>query len=253
MEVQLTDKMQRLAKKILKGSRLLEEGFEQAKADELKNCLGKLAEFSPPTGMESLFARLGRIEPKDLARITEISVGLEHLLGLGQKDENLLIRHSDFAEPVAKTTLPYSVALENLRSAFNVGSILRTCENFGAQSVYMLGYTPRGDAKPVRKTALGAEEFVKTEVYRNIDLLVESTRRPIIGFETVEGSHSFYKADIPENPIFLFGNERFGIGAESLQKCDMVVHLPMQGRKNSMNVASSVAAALGFYCAELLQ
>ncbi len=253
MEVDLSQKTSKLAKKLLSLSRGLELDFNEKDAENLQTELQKLNLLSPPRGMESFFARLLRINPSDTSRVTEISVGLEHLLGLGVKDENILIRHSDFSSPAAKNTLPFSVALENLRSAFNVGSILRTCENFGAESVHLLGYTPQSDSKPVRKTALGAEEFVETTSHRSLDSFLESTSRPIIGFETVEGSTNFFEANIPDRPIFLFGNERFGISTESLQKCDQIVHLPMQGRKNSMNVASSVAAALGFYCSRLLQ
>jgi tRNA G18 (ribose-2'-O)-methylase SpoU len=203
--------------------------------------------------MESLFSRLARINPDTGDRVTEVSVGLEHLLGLGLKDDAILVHHKDKKERVNAELLPYAVALENLRSAFNVGSILRTCENFGAQSVHLIGYTPSGDAKPVQKTALGAENFVDTHKHRTVAELVEHSGRPVIAFETVDGAENFYTAELPPNPIFLFGNERFGISPQTLKACHQVVQIPMQGRKNSMNVASTVAAALGFYCSNHLK
>ncbi len=253
MEVQLSDRADKLARRLLKLSRGLETEFDSSQAAKLRGSLEDLSKLEPPRGMESLFSRLGRIEPTDIQRVIEISVGLEHLLGLSLKDENIVVRHSDHDAPLAITTLPFSVALENLRSAFNVGSILRTCENFGAESVHLIGYTPEPASKAVRKTALGAEEYVQTAMHRSIDHLLESTKHPVVAFETVEGAENFYNVALPANPVFLFGNERFGLSTETLQKCDKIVRIPMQGRKNSMNVANSVAAALGYYCSRMLK
>ena len=64
------------------------------------------------------------------------------------------------------------MALHNIRSCYNVGAILRTCEGFGVLRVILSGYTPRvGDKNllphlrekldhEIHKTALGAEEML---------------------------------------------------------------------------------------------
>ena len=62
------------------------------------------------------------------------------------------------------------LVLDNIRSAYNVGAILRTAEGFGVEKVILSGYTPRYDDtallphlrekqnRMIHKTALGAEK-----------------------------------------------------------------------------------------------
>ena len=51
------------------------------------------------------------------------------------------------------------VVVENLRSAYNVGNIIRTADALWRWVVFVW-YTARPDHKQVKKTALGAEETV---------------------------------------------------------------------------------------------
>src|SRR5882724_2479227 len=58
--------------------------------------------------------------------------------------------------------MPIVVVLENVRSAYNVGSVLRTSDAFLLEAVYTTGYTPYPPHKQIAKTALGADESVRT-------------------------------------------------------------------------------------------
>ena len=65
------------------------------------------------------------------------------------------------------------VVLHNIRSIYNVGAILRTCEGLGVEKVVYSGYTPRYDDpcllphlreklnRQIEKAALGAEKLVE--------------------------------------------------------------------------------------------
>src|SRR6185503_3266240 len=53
--------------------------------------------------------------------------------------------------------LNFAVLLDNIRSAWNVGSILRSADGFGFSHAYLCGITPTGDNESVTKTSLGAE------------------------------------------------------------------------------------------------
>ena len=47
-----------------------------------------------------------------------------------------------------------------------------------------------------------------------------------------------------DSPIILIvGNEVAGVDPAILERCDRIVHLPMRGRKASLNVATAFAAA----------
>ena len=60
---------------------------------------------------------------------------------------------------------PVVAVLENIRSAYNVGSVFRTADAFLIESVYITGYTAVPPHKEIKKTALGAEEFCRLEIF----------------------------------------------------------------------------------------
>ena len=58
---------------------------------------------------------------------------------------------------------PVIAVIENVRSAYNVGSLFRTADAFLLEAIYITGYTARPPHKEIRKTALGAEDTVEWE------------------------------------------------------------------------------------------
>jgi len=132
------------------------------------------------------------------------------------------------------------VILHNIRSAFNVGSIFRTADAVGADKIFLTGYTPTPDNKEITKTALGAENFVKWEKYKNISYLLKKLKKGkyyLVAIEQAENSIPFYKFK-PKFPLVLIlGNEVRGLDKRILKKVDKIVEIPMFGRKESLNVA----------------
>lgn len=51
--------------------------------------------------------------------------------------------------------LPISILVENVRSVHNVGSIFRSADGFGAEKIYLTGYTAYPSREDLHKTALG--------------------------------------------------------------------------------------------------
>jgi tRNA G18 (ribose-2'-O)-methylase SpoU len=133
--------------------------------------------------------------------------------------------------------LDVHVVLNQLRSAFNVGSILRTTEALRLGSLYFEGITPKSDNSKVMKTSMGCHDKVKC-----FDLNDKtSLPRPIIGLETAKNAASIYEYKFPETFTLILGNEEYGISDEWLKECDVIVTIPMYGFKNSLNVASAFA------------
>ena len=62
--------------------------------------------------------------------------------------------------------IPVVVVLENIRSAYNVGSVFRTADAFLLEAVYLCGYTAFPPHKEIRKTALGADETVRWKHFK---------------------------------------------------------------------------------------
>src|SRR5678810_1003829 len=61
---------------------------------------------------------------------------------------------------------PIIVVLENIRSAYNVGSVFRTADAFLIEAIYIIGYSAKPPHKEIKKTALGAEETVTWKYFK---------------------------------------------------------------------------------------
>ena len=140
----------------------------------------------------------------------------------------------------------YQVALDGLRSLFNVGSIFRTCDAAGVRSI-ILGNTLGKEDPRVQKTAMGAQEWIEQEKTSDLaQTLVKKKEQGfrIIGIETAPGSTPCHKFDWPSKAVVIFGNEEYGISSHVIKEAEDIVHIPMFGRKNSLNVANAVAIVL---------
>lgn len=176
-------------------------------------------------------------------------------LGIQAKDYNLMekIAISDLKTGPLLPKLNCHVALEGLRSFFNVGTIIRTCEAAGFRSV-IIGNIPDASHPGIRKTAMGADQWI--DVHASEDLLSCLSEKKeagfrIIGVETLKGSPAFDEYQWSEKTILVFGNEEYGISSHLMSVCDGFVTIPMYGRKNSINVGNAVSV-LAFHLARSL-
>ena len=153
------------------------------------------------------------------------------------KEHNLLppIRKGDREpkEGFGKT----AVYLDRLRSAYNVGSILRTVEALRIGCVYFHEKTPFIDNEKVQKTSQGAYTFVPCFVLESLSLLP----RPLIAIETGEEAEPISSFLFPEECTIVIGNEEYGISDDVLKEVDHIVEIPLFGAKNSINVACALA------------
>lgn len=154
-----------------------------------------------------------------------------------KKEHHLLpqIREGDrfFAEE------PWSIAiyLDNLRSAHNVGSIIRTVEAFSLGSIYFSSKTPFVTNKQVMDAAMGSSQWVSC--YKDANL--ETLPQPIIVLETSDQALSLYEFDFPLSFTLVVGNEEYGCSSETLRLADYLIEIPLRGHKNSLNVANALA------------
>lgn len=142
---------------------------------------------------------------------------------------------------------PIHIMLDNLRSAFNVGSIFRTADAGAVSHLHLCGMTAHPPHKKLEKTALGAFDYVPWTYYeRNRDCLdaLESQGIPIIAVETVAGAPAYNEFCWPKPVAIVFGNEENGINERVLHRCSGVVQIPMHGYKQSINVATAFGIVL---------
>lgn len=166
--------------------------------------------------------------------------------------------------------------LDDVRSAHNVGNIIRAAEASGCEKVIMCGsMTPSPPHPKVLKTALGAAEYVP---YQSSISTLQAVRGlkadgyQIFGIETTSRSKMLWQvsffdqltggdvnmkdtnddvlkngnddADSEKGKIrndkvaLIFGNELVGVDIPVLEECDELVSVPTHGIKNSLNVAN---------------
>ena len=144
--------------------------------------------------------------------------------------------------------IPISILVENVRSVHNVGSIFRTADGFGAEKIYLTGYTAHPPREDLHKTALGAEDAVPWEYYENPINAAEAIKKQgieLILIEQTRDSKSIYELKFQFPICFMVGNEVRGVSEELSKLADIHVELPMRGIKQSLNV--SVAAGVVGY------
>jgi len=145
-----------------------------------------------------------------------------------------------------------SVLLDNVRSAWNVGSIFRTADGFGYSHAYLCGITPSPDNNAVKKTSLGAESSVTWTSHVDAVTLAKKLKSDgikLIALEEHESSVPLAEISAPNRQsVLIVGNEITGVDPHLLDLCDQIYHIPMYGEKKSFNVAiafSIAAYALG--------
>jgi len=145
--------------------------------------------------------------------------------------------------------LPVIVVLENIRSAYNVGSVFRTSDAFLVEAIYITGYSAKPPHKEVKKTALGAEETVVWQHFPSAKEAVTALREQgckIFAVEQVENSRKLHELNwnVNEKIAVIFGNEVTGVEQETIGLCDGCLEIPQLGMKHSLNIATAAGVVL---------
>ncbi|MCE9647521.1 MAG: RNA methyltransferase [Chloroflexi bacterium] len=147
----------------------------------------------------------------------------------------------------AETTGVLAVLVDNIRSAGNVGSILRTADGFGFSHAYLCGITPTPENRAVTKTSLGAEDFVTWSHHKDAAKLLRELKKEgwmILALEGTEGAEPISMVHRPAGQTALIvGSEVTGVDPELLDLADAVYYIPMHGAKQSFNVANAFSIA----------
>ena len=142
------------------------------------------------------------------------------------------------------------VLLDNIRSTFNVGAMLRTADGAGVSHVHLAGITPLPTHAKIAKVALGAEFAVPWTHHTNgLNAVQECKDRglQILGLEIQPDAISIFDAAstlLDQPTLLVVGNEVSGIDPGIQELCDRNIWIPMQGYKRSLNVAVAFGIAV---------
>lgn len=142
----------------------------------------------------------------------------------------------------------FVLILPNIRSGHNVGAMFRTADGAGVDKLYLTGYTPCPPHVQVDKVSLGAEKMVPWEYAKNTATVLKKLKKEgynIVALEQTRKSVNIYEWKSKFPLAVIVGNEKTGVTRNLIKYCDEAIHLPMQGKKTSLNV--SVAAGIAMY------
>lgn len=142
--------------------------------------------------------------------------------------------------------IPIVAVLENIRSAYNIGSVFRTADAFLLEAIYICGYSAFPPHKEIKKTALGAEETVHWKHFKTTREAIDELKKEgykIFAIEQAAGSIQLNQFDRAVDKLaVVFGNEVTGVEQSTIEMADGCIEIPQLGMKHSLNI--SVAAGI---------
>ena len=136
------------------------------------------------------------------------------------------------------------VAIENVSHDFNVGSIVRTANNFNVRCVHIIGRR-----KYNRRGAMCTDKYLEIEYWPTVqDFYTDQKAR---GQELIAIENNTPKVEplskkiMAPNTTLIFGSESDGISTELLDLADAVCEIESFGSTRSVNVG--VAAGIAIY------
>lgn len=157
----------------------------------------------------------------------------------------VIVQQWERLEQIRLSTEDYWVALEAVQDPGNLGTILRTCDATGCRGVILLDQATDAYDPTALRASMGAI-FSQRLVKASFQELAEWKR--LHGYTVVGTSDAaplnYRQANYPSPMILLMGSERQGLSPEQQALCDLVVHIPMCGSSDSLNLAVATAVVL---------
>jgi tRNA G18 (ribose-2'-O)-methylase SpoU len=166
-----------------------------------------------------------------------------------RKLKNSELDRKSLEEFKASKKTPIVIVLDNVRSLNNIGSVFRTSDALLIEAVYLCGITATPPHRELHKTALGAEDSVHWEYFKNTeDALVQLKENgfEIYSVEQAENSVSLenFETDALKKYALIFGNEVKGVQQKVVDASDGCIEIPQFGTKHSFNISVSCGIVL---------
>lgn len=153
-----------------------------------------------------------------------------------------------FVRAAQRQAPPLFVILDEIEDPHNFGSIMRTVDGAGAHGMIIPKRRSAGLTATVGRTSAGAMAHVPVARVTNIAQTIEQLKRQgvwVMGTVAGDAHTPLYEASLQGPLAIVIGNEETGIGRLVRERCDVLIHVPMYGKINSLN--ASVATALVLY------
>jgi tRNA G18 (ribose-2'-O)-methylase SpoU len=143
--------------------------------------------------------------------------------------------------------LPIYIVLDSLKCAHNIGTILRLSDALLVKKVFICGDTIIPPNKKIKSSSRGAEKWVPWEYSDDIVSVLIKLKEEgvfIMSAEVSKDSIDYDKATYKLPLAIVLGREYDGVSDEALNLSDCIVHLPMYGMCNSINVSTTASVLM---------
>ena len=138
------------------------------------------------------------------------------------------------------------LVLEEINSAGNLGTLIRSSEALGATGFIVLGKTLELHAPGTVRATMGAffkQEFVRSNL-QAFQAWVKAREVLVLG-ASPDGQHDFDEFDYPKATFLFLGEEKHGLTEPQRALCSQLLRIPMSGSSDSLNLG--VAGSLMLY------
>ncbi|MGI6378288.1 MAG: 23S rRNA (guanosine(2251)-2'-O)-methyltransferase RlmB [Bacilli bacterium] len=218
-----------------------------------------LARIEKQEAIEELYVYEGMKDQRFLARLSALKFKkvsrqqLEQLCGnpnhQGVVAKIQEYKYAPLEEVIALANTqeyPLLVMLDGIEDPHNLGAILRTCEAIGVKGVIVHKYHSAPLSSTVAKVSTGAIEYVKVAQVANLTTTLKRLKKEgywVVGAEA-SGPLDYRAVDYKTKIVLVIGSEGYGIAPLVFKQCDFKVHLPMEGKINSLNASNATAILL---------
>jgi len=158
---------------------------------------------------------------------------------------------------LAKRTRFLTVVLEDMYHSHNASAVVRSCDCFGIQDVHVIEdrnkynvnhYVVQGSAKWIDINKYTGEANNKVSCFTSL----KASGYRLVGTSPDSGSMCLQDYKLEGKTALIFGNEETGLSNEAKDMIDDMIHIPMSGFTESLNVSVSAAICLHDLTSKLL-
>lgn len=144
---------------------------------------------------------------------------------------------------VQANTLPFSVLMSQISGDFNIGSVFRSANGFGAKEMFYYG-----KKKFDRRSSVGVYHYSKVTYLNTFEKVLDLKKDyTFVALECNDRSVPMKDFVWPSRPLLICGEEQNGVEQQLLEASSHVVHIEMTGSIRSFNVASAASIAMFDY------
>lgn len=150
-----------------------------------------------------------------------------------------------------KTCPPHAtvVMLDNVTDPHNIGAVLRSCDQFGANLLIVPEHKSTANVREneiIARTSAGASAWVNISTVNNLNRALEQLKNAEFWIYGADANgQPLQNTKFPKKVCIVMGSEGSGINRLVKENCDSIVSIPTCGKLDSLNV--SVAAGILLY------